>query len=1232
MEQHFLLQKLHHEQQNSIKPKTAGQQQQEIIQQQLLNASAAAAAVGIPPAAFLAGSAALDPLLPNVQPFSPWSFPDPKTEQNLLGSNNNCRNSAQQNSSHLKSHQQQQRNSKTNLGGSTSQHFSQKASSRTSNGDQHHRTPINSHSPVIGASESGMRKRHEDGSEITESRVKSKLFDKEGLKHSEGFSEPIKSTISHKLTNLSLSSSKHLISSSSKPTFSSNNRSGNTSHSTGTFHPPTWAPSPSQLSPTSPSLETANKSAHSSGRRRKQAAPTSLSGNVVKSSSPVDSVSPPSKHLKRDDVTPINESMSKTQCSKKAQSDSLANKIAVDLSEEGAKIFFALQSMMQSALPNQQNGQQPSQIEDSFALNKFFKTAYDKCNKNSQHDASTAHSVNTEMKRDYLKWNNSQERINTKPEWNYKESHNLQSSNDNEFFQMIKESMERDFLQKSASSMKKSKDSPELSAKLTDPICFKTTGENKTEIAIENEKQNIISPASSESKLLEPINHGWNREIHIDEKIEEGAQGYVIYLTPEKIKLKNMQDVNRYLQQKQSKPLFDQNCFSFDTELPIGSLHFADRVIPWESLKELTNPKTDFTKLTDLNQLSESSSEQQLNNISTTVPSRHTNNSSKSMSATSSGNLQLVNMINDNKDEVIKVETSDQDQLKIHKENKLNSINKQKYDQQLYKEIRDRQIIEERRRAEISRQQKHQEAIKRAKEKEDRKQQLLTLKALENKRKAEERDRRREQMKSDRLQQREKKLEQKRIAMKIAQKNKMTFEDRLLKDQLSLPVLDTFQGTIEADDSKMKYVELSGTATADVCMVLEFVHTFKEAIALDKASIPTFEELRLGLLNDSRHVDALARLTIALLHQCLCDPGVPVPGPWLNCAMGLKVTDIDISTINYSEILRLFIWARNGYKTEISKQLETRPFSSLDADRKTQVLAFLTNELISSRSIVTEIERHLEALATLRRDKWIVEGRIRQARLEAASELNELCNSPSKIKKKLNEDTNDSNQPNETTVPEPSKSSSRHSPATKLKLENLSKEHQSFTSKLFLRSKPLRALDCGQDRFKRRYWVLSNLGSVYVEGLESGALLNDEDDVKDLLSEDEEIPNDKQNKEEDVDSSAKYLLNGDDSNNQEKGERKSESIKDGESAMLYDKASFSHKVSILKEAVNDVKQRSSLVYDPLRKNDQSIKHDNHLVSQPPTESAEKSSNGILTSSSKSTDEEASLSIVSQSEV
>ncbi len=62
----------------------------------------------------------------------------------------------------------------------------------------------------------------------------------------------------------------------------------------------------------------------------------------------------------------------------------------------------------------------------------------------------------------------------------------------------------------------------------------------------------------------------------------------------------------------------------------------------------------------------------------------------------------------------------------------------------------------------------------------------------------------------------------------------------------------------------------------------------------------------------------------------------------------------------------------------MSKQLETRSFASLDTDVKASTLAFLANELISSRPIVGEIERHLEALATLRREKWMVEGKIRQ--------------------------------------------------------------------------------------------------------------------------------------------------------------------------------------------------------------------------------------------------------------
>lgn len=46
------------------------------------------------------------------------------------------------------------------------------------------------------------------------------------------------------------------------------------------------------------------------------------------------------------------------------------------------------------------------------------------------------------------------------------------------------------------------------------------------------------------------------------------------------------------------------------------------------------------------------------------------------------------------------------------------------------------------------------------------------------------------------------------------------------------------------------------------------------------------------------------------------------------------------------------------------------------------------------------------------------------------------------------------------------------------KMEELTQQHLSFNTRLGDNSKPLRALDLGQDRFKRRYWVLPNLGGV----------------------------------------------------------------------------------------------------------------------------------------------------------
>ena len=53
-------------------------------------------------------------------------------------------------------------------------------------------------------------------------------------------------------------------------------------------------------------------------------------------------------------------------------------------------------------------------------------------------------------------------------------------------------------------------------------------------------------------------------------------------------------------------------------------------------------------------------------------------------------------------------------------------------------------------------------------------------------------------------------------------------------------------------------------------------------------------------------------------------------------------------------------------------------------------------------------------------------------------------------------------------------------------LISLLQRHARFRKKLFDSSHTIRGIHLGQDRFKRRYFVLPNAGGIYVEGLESG--------------------------------------------------------------------------------------------------------------------------------------------------
>jgi len=54
------------------------------------------------------------------------------------------------------------------------------------------------------------------------------------------------------------------------------------------------------------------------------------------------------------------------------------------------------------------------------------------------------------------------------------------------------------------------------------------------------------------------------------------------------------------------------------------------------------------------------------------------------------------------------------------------------------------------------------------------------------------------------------------------------------------------------------------------------------------------------------------------------------------------------------------------------------------------------------------------------------------------------------------------------------------------KIESLRKQHPAYRQQVFRSSLRLRAINIGQDRFKRTYWILPLTGGLFAEGMESG--------------------------------------------------------------------------------------------------------------------------------------------------
>lgn len=365
---------------------------------------------------------------------------------------------------------------------------------------------------------------------------------------------------------------------------------------------------------------------------------------------------------------------------------------------------------------------------------------------------------------------------------------------------------------------------------------------------------------------------------------------------------------------------------------------------------------------------------------------------------------------------------------------------------------------------------------------------MMLVRALEAHKKQEERERKKEELLAEKIRIQERKVQKKRIETELLRELKKPVDDMQLKDLKPLPTLNRIPGQ-----------KLPGKAFADTLMAFEFLHNFGETLGFDMDSLPTLNTLSLALLNiDESAEEELLSVIHHLLICAIEDPGLPVN---VTTIMGQKLKDAAITNYNITEILRLYFLSFDGNIREEDKEDRTEsrmlrllgnscPFLSLNATQKAEILAFLCNELLCNQAIVKQIDDNIETVANIRRDKWINETELRKWKSV-------------KLKREKKSEANDETKKNETEGDDDSGESDHEEHSSSMaqsndedepglsneeidkKIDKLTKQFNQMNNKLNKAINTYRVSSLGQDRYRRRYWVLPKAGGVFVEAIES---------------------------------------------------------------------------------------------------------------------------------------------------
>uniref|UniRef100_A0A8C0YHU1 Bromodomain adjacent to zinc finger domain 2B n=1 Tax=Cyprinus carpio carpio TaxID=630221 RepID=A0A8C0YHU1_CYPCA len=388
-------------------------------------------------------------------------------------------------------------------------------------------------------------------------------------------------------------------------------------------------------------------------------------------------------------------------------------------------------------------------------------------------------------------------------------------------------------------------------------------------------------------------------------------------------------------------------------------------------------------------------------------------------------------------------------------------------------------------------------------ERERRRQHGMLMKAVEARKKAEEKERLKREKRDEKRLNKERKLELRRLELEMAKELNKPNEDMCLSDHQPLPALSRIAGLL-----------LPGGCFSDCLMIMQFLRCFGKVLGLDlSADVPSLGVLQAGLLNVGDSMGFVQDLLVRMLSAAVCDPGLPA-GHRTKTALGDHVTNVGLNRDNVSEVLQIYMEAHCG-QTELAplaESLKTKAFQAHTPSQKASILAFLVNELSCSKSVVSEIDKNIDHMTNLRRDKWVIEGNLRKLRSiyakrtgkresSVGGEEGQSTSTPVNSRKRKrkggesdeeDEEDDDSDEQGEEDEDEDDFGGKKAKKAEACEDENASvllvlfQQQTQIRRKLFEASHSLRSVMFGQDRYKRRYWVLPQCGGIFVEGLESG--------------------------------------------------------------------------------------------------------------------------------------------------